>query len=89
MMKGPAGKSFLCICITVLFGSHAACADMLVIQSSVPQYPIGSTIADGEIPKLPPGESVKVLVRPSNKTVVFSGDPREKKDTGGLYGGGR
>lgn len=71
------------ICAAVLGGLTAtfapipaARADMQVLESNAPAYPVGSKLPDDAQPKLQPGETVKVLLS-SNRTQVFEG-PRTK-----------
>jgi hypothetical protein len=49
-------------------------ADMLVLESNVPEIPIGSRLPDKQVFALKPGERVKALLS-SHGTKVFQGPP--------------
>jgi hypothetical protein len=51
----------------------SARADMLVLESTVPQYKVGDHLADNVAVEVGDGQHVKVLLLPSNTTKVFEG----------------
>jgi hypothetical protein len=71
MRKYRRGALIGILGIAAIFPLSAAAADMIVVESNVPNYPIGMAIKDGTNPELPPGGRVKVLLLPSNETKVF------------------
>jgi hypothetical protein len=65
-------------------------ADMLVLESNVPEFPIGARLPDQPGLKLPPGGRVKVLLITSGESKVFE-QSREtsSRSTQQPYGGTR
>jgi hypothetical protein len=68
-----------------LIGALPARADMLVLESTVPQYKVGDHLADNTAMTLPDGQHVKVLLLPANTTKLFEG---KGGDVGSLPFGG-
>ena len=58
-------------CITAIVIAGDACADMRVIESNSPLYPVGASLAESsELQLLKPGQSVTVVLE-SGKTRTF------------------
>ena len=62
-------------------------ADMLVIESNVPEYPAGTHLPDDAEKwlKLPANCFIRVLILPSNVTRIFEG-PKSQRPKGGTRG---
>jgi len=62
-------------------------ADMLVIESNVPEYPAGTHLPDDveKWLKLPANCFIRVLILPSNVTRIFEG-PKLQRPKGGTRG---
>lgn len=65
-------RSLLLATAVGLGAQSSALAEMLVLESNLPQFAVGSHITDAA-PALPAGARVKVLMLESNKTKVFEG----------------
>jgi hypothetical protein len=53
----------------------SARAEMQVLESNVSAYPVGTRLPDNAKLDLQPGERVKVLLLPSNRTKVYAAPP--------------
>lgn len=88
MMKDELGWSLVFALVLMTAFSAAttmAKAEMLVIESNVPEIQVGVRLPDGVVPKLGSGGRVKVLL-PSHETRVFQGLERPQPPYGGVRG---
>ncbi len=73
----------LSVMIVLILGSVAidCCwADMIVLESTSPKYPNGARLPDDAVKVLAPGESVRVLLLPSNTTKLFEAPPDQRRE---------
>lgn len=63
-------KGLLLVTVLVMAAVPRAIADMIVIDSNVPEIHVGTHLPDGTAPTLPPGGRVQVLLS-SNQTKLF------------------
>jgi hypothetical protein len=73
------------VCLAPAILVTAAAAEMQVIESNAPSYQVGASLPDNAKLNLKSGERVKVLMKPSMQTKVFSGGG---KDNGSRTPGG-
>jgi hypothetical protein len=60
--------------LVAFFCGAPAMAEMIVTESNVPEFAVGSVLPDRETLKLPAGGRVRVLLLPSNATKLFEGE---------------
>ncbi len=77
---------FFATLLQITMPPRIARADMLVLESNVPEFPIGSRLSDKQAFALKPGQRVKALLS-SHGTKVFQGAPDTTTRAVDPYGG--
>jgi hypothetical protein len=86
--KWPAAARLLLpIAIAAFAYGPPANAELRVLESNSPNYPVGTVLKDeSEIKELGKGCNVRVLRLDSNTTQLFSGQPKHQLQTGATRG---
>ena len=76
MIGKQPGLATITACLILLTATTSGRTEMQILDSNVPQFRVGSRIADADDLKLPADGYVKVLILPANETRIFKGPPR-------------